>query len=129
MPAEFGEDLDLADDVAVELVKFLGWDPVLGVLRTADDLDLVPIEEVGPHLEARHVPNRRVIVLCVPITSNLSRVRLVEDRIEDWLLREARWKRAKTSGSDQVELELTNRTKESGGRRHQSYRHDGVVKG
>src|SRR5947209_17077915 len=77
---ELGNDLDLADDVRVQLVKILSRNPVLQDRLPADLLDLVPIQERLSYLESGHVS--RAACLDVPVASDLRRVFLVENGIE-----------------------------------------------
>jgi hypothetical protein len=51
---KLGDDLDHADDVAIELWQLFRRNPQLLVLAAADDLAGVALDEGGVDLEARY---------------------------------------------------------------------------
>ena len=86
------DDLDEIDDVRIEFREFLRRDPVLLEGAPADVVDLVPIEEATPDLEARDVPDvPRGGDPCVPLLGDSGRVLLGQHGVEDGLRRKARW--------------------------------------
>jgi hypothetical protein len=82
--AILSDDLDLPHDVLVEVVKVLGWHPVLKDRSTADLVYLIPIHERLPDLKPGHVAH--AACLDIPVARDLGRVVLVENWVEDGLL-------------------------------------------
>ena len=78
-------DFDRSDDVSVELWKVFGWNPILAVNSSADGLHLKPREVVAIYLKFQNEPF--TAIASVPIPSDLYRVFLIQNRIEDWLFR------------------------------------------
>src|SRR5207249_6079245 len=82
-------NFDLADNVPVELRQFFRGNPELPVDRRTNRLGRVSTCELGLHPEACDVA--AAVPFGVPVPSNLRCIFLVEDRVEDWLTRKARW--------------------------------------
>ena len=78
-------NFDCSDDVAVEFWKVFRWNPILAVNSSANCLHLKLEKVVVINLESEN--ESLTAVACVPIPSDLYRVFLVQNRIEDWLFR------------------------------------------
>ena len=78
-------NFDRSDDVSVELGKVFCWNPILPVDSSTDGLYLKPGKVVAINLETKNEPF--TTVASIPIPSDLYRVFLVQNRIEDWLFR------------------------------------------
>src|SRR5436190_19884187 len=87
---ELCNHFDGPDDLAVELVQLLGRNPVLDVDRPAYLLGLELREVCGVDAEARNVPPIACArIVRVPVSSDLLRVLLIQDGIEDGLFRKS----------------------------------------
>ena len=73
------------DNVSVELGKVFRRNPILTMNSSADSLHLKPRKVVTANLKSQNEPF--TTVASVPIPSDLYRVFLVQNRIEDWLFR------------------------------------------
>src|SRR4029077_20593133 len=103
--------LDGTDQCCVEVGKILRGYPILRVNGTADSSQWVSLQERGSHAKPGDVPD--AAIARVPVARDLSCVLLVDHRIEDRLLRQARRKGAVTRRTDQRELLLADRAKQN----------------
>ncbi|MBT2410778.1 hypothetical protein J7I94_09425 [Streptomyces sp. ISL-12] len=85
---ELVHQLDLANDVSVELVEFLGRYSQLEDRPSACLLNRVPAQEIG--LDVKAGDKTGAVVLDVPVPRDLDGVLLVEDRVKDRLFRQPR---------------------------------------
>ena len=77
----------------------------------SNDVCLVSAKEFRQHIEPQHVPSETgTVVFRIPLARNLGRIILIKHRIEKRLLRQSRWKLAKSAGTHQFEFPLTHRT-------------------
>jgi len=105
------DDFDISYNVVVQCFQISPRYPVFSMLRAADDVNLVPLQEVASYHEAQHVTNEtRAFVLCIPVAGNRGCVRFSEYRIEKRLWRQSRREPAKSGRTNQVEFTLSNRT-------------------
>src|SRR5215213_3564880 len=109
--AELRNDLDQPDNVTVELRKLLRGNPKLLMHRCSNGLNRVAAEEALLDIESRH--ESRATLPDVPIPSNLRRVLLIEDRIENRLLRKPGRKLTPPGGFNESKLFRTDRTIQS----------------
>jgi hypothetical protein len=85
---ELRNHLDSADDVAVELCKFLRWNPVFTVLCRTGDSNLIVAQIFRSYLKACDIADiAGCFILCVPIAGDLLGILRVQDRIKEWLKR------------------------------------------
>lgn len=99
---ERADEFNLSDDVMVEFSKFFGRDPVLPVFSRAGNLDGEPGEIIGFDLKAKNVPGSTITR--IPVTCNLDRIALFEDRVKDGLFREPRRKGPPICSTNQFEF-------------------------
>jgi len=97
-----GDDLDGPDDVPVKLLEVFGRNPVLEDRLTASLLDVVPIEVRLVDHEACDVSEPAG--LNVPVAGNLRCVLLVQNGIEDRLIRQSGQPLTPARGFDQREF-------------------------
>ena len=91
----FGDDLDRADDVPVELPQVLCRDSLFGEVPPIHLVLFESVEVVLGDWEAGDVAHGSVVaILGVPLASDEGRVALAEDWVEDRLPVEARWELA-----------------------------------
>ena len=100
--AVFAYDLDQADDVVVQCVKFLSGYPPFSVMSAANFLDVVTIHKRASDTEPRDISDS--IVLHVPSGGDFNRILLVRNRVENRLLRQARWPATEAVGADKFEF-------------------------
>src|SRR5919202_5274146 len=99
------DQVDGPDEAGVEGVQLLGRHPVLAVLAAARGPDRVPLQERSSDAEAGDVAaGAGGWIPRVPLAGDLDGVRLIQDRVEDRLPRQARRERAPAAGLDQREL-------------------------
>lgn len=108
------DDLNFADDVAIEVIEFLGRHPPLGVVACADLLDFVPCHELGIDVEASDIPHAGIAD--IPLGGDFDRVGFVCDGVEDGLLREARWPCGESVGYEKSVLFRAGGAKKGDGR-------------
>jgi hypothetical protein len=105
------EHLDEARDVRVEFVKLLGGDPKLLMLRRPDDVNGIAVNPfIGDAKACDETRVFRVRVLRIPVLRNRARVFDVQDRIEDGLMRQPRWKSAEARVDNEPKFRATDRS-------------------
>lgn len=116
-----GNYFDLPNNTLVELLKVFGRNPILLMSTATDKMGFVIGEKVSVNLKPRDVADLVVIVLCVPIPRDLRRVFFVENRVEDWLLREPWRESGKTTFFDQRKFFFSDRSEQGDGLNHDPY--------
>lgn len=96
--AEFLHDFNQADDVVVEGLEMSARNPIFENGFAADLMDLVGIEEVFAHIEARDVSDTGCFD--VPIAGDAGRVVLIQDGVENRLIGQSRWPSRKAASSN-----------------------------
>ena len=86
---KLSDNLNLADDVFVERVQVLRWNPVFRMERAPDLLNAKATQVVRLHFKHRDEPC--AACLYIPISRDLNGVVFVRDRIENRLIGQARW--------------------------------------
>lgn len=83
------------------------------MMPSAYDLAFVAVHELLPNLESRY--EAPTVLAHVPLLRDLSCVLLIRHRVEDRLLREARWLALETGFSNQLKLLWPGRPEEGHG--------------
>src|SRR5205823_1620277 len=113
------DHLDGPDNVAVELIKFVGRYPIFFMHVAAHAVDLVASEALLAYLEPRHEPAAaRRAVLRVPLAGDLCRVLLIEDGIEDRLPGQSRRPGPIATLGNELQFFRSGRTIERDGGNH-----------
>jgi hypothetical protein len=86
---KLSDNLNLADDVFVERVQVLRWNPVFRMERAPDLLNAKSTQVVRPRRKLRDEPC--AACLYIPISRDLNGVVFVRDRMENRLIGQARW--------------------------------------
>lgn len=107
---EFPNDFDEPNQMGIEFGKLLRGHPQFLMDPTADHLDGVSLSELGVDMEPGHIPGPTV--LDVPVLGDLDRVFLIEDRIENRLIRQARREGSPARVFDEFEFFRADRSEE-----------------
>src|SRR2546423_7862537 len=84
---EFGYHFYLANNILVELVEVFGGYPVFPMDYAAYYSGFIAVEERLSYTKPRYITTFGLVIFCIPVPSDLSRVSLVQNRIEDWVFR------------------------------------------
>ena len=98
----FGNDFDQADNVLVHLGKVFSGNPKFEMNRGSDLLLRITGKKFSADGEPGDVAG--AAVRNIPVASDLPRVFLIQDRVEDRLVGQARRKLTKTVGGNQAEF-------------------------
>jgi hypothetical protein len=82
-----------ANNGVIKGLEFLGWNPVFGVIAACRFLFWILGKMIGSHAKASNVPDSAR--LHVPSARYLHGILFLDHRIENRLVRQARWKAAK----------------------------------
>lgn len=80
---KFGNHLDRADDVPIELLEIRCWYPILLVKRTPYLMNSVETKKACPDVKARHIAG--VPTSCGPVPCDMGGMVLMEYWVEDGL--------------------------------------------
>jgi hypothetical protein len=109
---ELRNDVDETDDVSIEVWQILRWNPQLAMHRGAHRLHRIARQESAGDPEPRNETGPGLPH--VPLACDLSRILLVQHRVENWLTRQA-WRKGSISAvRDERELLRAHRAEESG---------------
>ena len=101
------QDLDAADNIAIECGELFCGNPVFECRGATDLLHMKLGQVAGSNRETKHISDEAgCCVLSIPFARDEGSVFLVQHRVENWLLVEARGKSTGTALGDQVEFFL-----------------------
>lgn len=99
---KFGNHLDFADDIPIELLEIRCWYPIFLVKRTPYLVNGVETKKACPDVKARHIAG--VPPLCSPVPCDMGGMILMEDWVKDRLPEQQRRERRIPLFPDQSEF-------------------------